>query len=546
MKRTSHIILSNSLLTANIIVIWCSAIFAQFLTDNWSSYHIDVVEFNWKYGFLIDWIYLITVTGIILWYEQPIRRVLRLKRVNQPIPSSLLSLSKQRLLNEPYFIITVDFISWIAVGLLFMLQRISKSNKILVYMDGVDSVLTALITVTMAFFTLQFIVQKWLIPLFFPEGGLTSVPGTQKTGIGRTLLSLSFALNCIPLSVIIFSHIKFGLAHNEDLRNEAWVQVLNSHVITTSVVFLCLGFFLSYLVSRNLSRPLLEITKVLKKITSGDFNSRVSVTTSDEIGYTGDVINTMTEGLKERERLQNSINIAKEVQQLLLPRENLVVSGFDIAGKSIYSEETGGDYFDFIDVGESNSGNNGIIVGDVCGHGVGSALFMSTARALLRYRSRQPGSIAEIVNDVNNELVNDFGESGQFMTLFYLRCEWENHNIKWVRAGHDPGIIYDRKSDHFEKLLGPGIPLGIESNWQYVESEKKLDKDQIILIGTDGIWEAENNKGEILGKEPVYEVIRKNSSKSAEQIVQAILDRVYLFCAKQKSTDDITLIIIKT
>ena len=163
--------------------------------------------------------------------------------------------------------------------------------------------------------------------------------------------------------------------------------------------------------------------------------NRVRVSTSDEIGYTGDAINAIVEGLKERERLQKSINIAREIQQLLLPRENPAIRGLDIVGKSIYCEETGGDYFYFIEFGRDAPGKIGIIIGDVCGHGVGSALFMLTALALLRYRSNQPGSLAEIIGDVSNELVEDFGESGQFMTMLYLVIDQKNRCVKWVRAG---------------------------------------------------------------------------------------------------------------
>ena len=102
--------------------------------------------------------------------------------------------------------------------------------------------------------------------------------------------------------------------------------------------------------SRNLSKPFQEIIQTLKEIKNGCFEKRVQVISNDEIGYTGDAINEMILGLIERERIQQSLDLAKEIQQNLLPKSNLKIHGFDIAGKSVYCDETGGDYYDFIPI----------------------------------------------------------------------------------------------------------------------------------------------------------------------------------------------------
>jgi sigma-B regulation protein RsbU (phosphoserine phosphatase) len=125
------------------------------------------------------------------------------------------------------------------------------------------------------------------------------------------------------------------------------------------------------------------------------------VTSNDEIGYTGDAINEMTEGLIERERMQLSLNLAKEVQQNLPPKSNLKVNGLDIAGKSVYCDETAGDYYDFIIIDDAAEQRIGVAIGDVCGHGIPSALLMATVRSSLRQRASMPGSTAKIITDVN-------------------------------------------------------------------------------------------------------------------------------------------------
>jgi sigma-B regulation protein RsbU (phosphoserine phosphatase) len=272
----------------------------------------------------------------------------------------------------------------------------------------------------------------------------------------------------------------------------------------------------------------------------------VQVFSNDEIGYTGDAINEMTKGLIERERMQLSLNLAKEVQQNLLPKSNLKVNGFDIAGKSVYCDETGGDYYDFIIIDDAAEQKIGVAIGDVSGHGISSALLMATVRSSLRQRASLPGSTGKIISDVNRQLAQDVEDSGQFMTMFFLALDTATRQLEWVRAGHDPAIIYDPGSDSFSELGGSGIALGVDVGWIY-EDNKKTDfsKGQIIFLSTDGIWEARNKKGEMLGKEPILNTIRQNSSSDAAQIIDAIFDTLDKFIGEVKIEDDITSVIVK-
>jgi sigma-B regulation protein RsbU (phosphoserine phosphatase) len=254
----------------------------------------------------------------------------------------------------------------------------------------------------------------------------------------------------------------------------------------------------------------------------------------------------MTEGLIERERMQLSLNLAKEVQQNLLPKDNLKVNGFDIAGKSVYCDETGGDYYDFIVINDAAEQKLGVAIGDVCGHGIPSALLMATVRSSLRQRASLPGSIANIISDVNRQLVQDVEDSGQFMTMFFLAIETETRQLEWVRAGHDPAIVYDPQSDAFNELSGSGIALGVDGGWIYEDNKKTdLSKGQIIFLSTDGVWEVRNKKGEMLGKEPILNSIRQNVSSDAAQIIDSIFDTLDKFTGGAKIEDDITSVVIK-
>jgi len=248
--------------------------------------------------------------------------------------------------------------------------------------------------------------------------------------------------------------------------------------------------------------------------------------------------------LKMTDKIRQSLNLARDVQQNLLPKGNLKIDGLDLAGKTIYCDETGGDYYDFL-ILESNK-KLGVAIGDVAGHGISSALLMATARSSLQQRYSFPGSAAQIISDVNRQLVNDIEDSGQFMTMFFMDIDTANRKLQWVRAGHDPGIFYDQITDQFAELKGPGVALGVSEDLQYEMNEKtNLTNGQIIVLCTDGVWEAQNLDGEFFGKARLYEIIRKNATKNAQEIIETVFTALNQFQNNSNTEDDITLVIVK-
>ena len=248
----------------------------------------------------------------------------------------------------------------------------------------------------------------------------------------------------------------------------------------------------------------------------------------------------------EHDKIKQSLDFAREVQQNLLPHKDPQLERLDIAGRSIYCDETGGDYYDFIASGRGEKGQLAIAIGDVSGHGIPSALLMATVRSSLRQRLSQPGSADTIIADVNRQLAQDVEDSGLFMTLFYLMIDPIKKQIQWVRAGHDPAIFYDPATDTFEELGGSGVALGVMEDSIFKENTKTaLRKGQIIFLSTDGIWESRNPKREMFGKEPIYDIIRKHSGSSAKDILSATLESLRRFQNDAKVEDDITLVVIK-
>lgn len=242
---------------------------------------------------------------------------------------------------------------------------------------------------------------------------------------------------------------------------------------------------------------------------------------------------------------KKALQLAAEVQKGLLPATPPSFPGLDIAGISLPSDEVGGDYFDYFSWPADDKCIS-LVIGDISGHGVDSALLMSSARACLRVCASQPGTLEDIVLALNRHLVNDVGDSGRFMTLFLLTIDRNRNTIEWIRAGHDPALLYDPVDNVFKELKGPGIALGVDEASSYkTQCIRDFQSNQVIALSTDGIWEARNRNGEMFGKKRIENIIRKNAGKSAETILHKILDAHSHFTEGVVREDDLTMILVK-
>jgi sigma-B regulation protein RsbU (phosphoserine phosphatase) len=171
---------------------------------------------------------------------------------------------------------------------------------------------------------------------------------------------------------------------------------------------------------------------------------------------------------------------------------------------------------------------------------------MASVRAFLRSRVTQPGEASEIVTDVNRLLASDTNDTGQFATLFYVEIAPRDKTLTWVRAGHDPAFLYDPTADECIELQGKGVALGVDEDIHYNENIKTgLTKGQILLIGTDGLWETQNSSGEMFGKERLKSLIRQHKHLSSEVLIQSIIDSLKVFQGSVKQEDDITIVVVK-
>ncbi|MBT8372593.1 MAG: SpoIIE family protein phosphatase [Deltaproteobacteria bacterium] len=546
MTKIQHWHLKNDMLSANLLANLIAVTFFQMLMFRAEP---EPPEYVWQIPVIdfIDIIFtpgaFIFVTVMTLIYERPIRSYLNSRYDGKTTTKEMENIARRKILNEPFVAIGLDLSMWVlsavVYGGIFWLYDI---GSFWIQRSFFVSLSTGLITVTLAFFLMEHVLQKRLAPHIFPEGGLYSISKTLRIRIRTRLVALFFGCNLVPLFSILHIIQRITSTNDDPLTT---IDILRALIITNSLIFIGTGVCLTMLVNRNLTLPFGEIIQSLRGVRKGNFDKKVQVTTNDEIGYTGDVINEMTEGLKERDRMRQSLGLAMDVQQHLLPQSDPKIEGLDIAGKSIYCEETGGDYYDYLGFEKNGRGKIKVVVGDVSDHGIPSALLMTTARAFLRQRASKPGKINQIVADVNRQISRDVEESGQFMTLFF--CEIDGHKkfIRWVNAGHDPAIIYDPINNDFDELAGHALPLGVSEKAAYQEYQYKIQPGQIILIGTDGIWESQNAQHQMFGKKRFKDYIRAHAQESAKDILHSVIARLDEFRYPLEKEDDVTLVVIK-
>ena len=493
----------------------------------------------------------IVFVGIFFQYlvQRPITALIEKIHLGEGLEINLQAKARRRLLNLPIILSLVNISMWIALSTVFLpimyiLIKMSISSFFYAFFR---LIMIGLIASFISFFLIDDYSRKKLVPIFCSDGKLASVPGTVKISILRRIRVLLGVGTNAPM-VLLVGTLGFAVWEVQDSAVSAsqFGTEFLIFAVAMGVSFVAIALSLNFLVGKSILKPIKDMMRLVYKVRHGDFTHKVQVVSNDELGVLGDGMNEMTAGLIERDRMRQSLFLAKEVQQALLPRMDPQISGLDIASTSVYCDETGGDYFDYLGSDELDSGNISVVVGDVSGHGIPSALLMATARAFLRQRSDLPGSISRIVSDVNRQLTRDVEESGGFMTLFYLTINAKNHSLSWVRAGHDPAILYNPANDTFEELHGTGVALGVQADARYEQNEKNhLPKNQIIFLGTDGIWEARNPRGEMFGKDKIHQIIRQNHEAGAKEILTICFNTLNRFLEDRAPEDDVTMIVIK-
>jgi serine phosphatase RsbU (regulator of sigma subunit) len=302
---------------------------------------------------------------------------------------------------------------------------------------------------------------------------------------------------------------------------------------------------LGTLLALYVARPITELTAHMRRIGQGRLDEEIMLTEFPEFMRLSFATNNMVEGLRENLKLRNSLSMAMEVQQRLLPAEVPRYPGLEMAGRSYYCDETGGDYYDFLKINSFPDTSAVIAIGDVSGHGIASAMVMAAARVILRSRCRDAVSFSELLGHMNAQIVED-SEGGRYMTMLLVAADAANRELRWASAGHREPLLLDPGATELQQLQGADIPLGISADAQYQEHvHQGLRPGQVILLATDGLWEAANNAGEPYGLARLGAVMRDHGRQGAQGICAAIALNVLEFCGNMAQRDDISFVVVK-
>ena len=253
------------------------------------------------------------------------------------------------------------------------------------------------------------------------------------------------------------------------------------------------------------------------------------------------VIKDVTEIRKLQEQ-EVQMRLARAVQQQYYKVSPPQVNGFDIAGAAFPADATGGDYFDFVPLPGDCLG---IAIGDVSGHGIGSALLMVELRACLRAFAQKSENVGEILSLVNKAIVSDW-EQDRYATLAFCRMHLASRSITYASAGHLPGYILDTNGAVKRTLDSTDIPLGLLPGRAFgCSGEVKLEPGEILALLTDGITEAERPDETFFGVDRALEFIRTHRRESAQQIVEGLYRAVRDYSDGLPQIDDITSVICK-
>ena len=247
----------------------------------------------------------------------------------------------------------------------------------------------------------------------------------------------------------------------------------------------------------------------------------------------------------EKKRLDHDLEIARDIQRVLLPAEPPSVNGFEISGINVPARQVSGDYFDYIKVDEDRLG---VAIADVSGKGVPASLIMAICRSVLRSQAAQNPSPADVLRKVNRQLYPDIKED-MFISMAYLILDHARNGVTLARAGHDAPLLYKRASQTVTPLKPPGMVVGIDSGNVFDritgDFPVPLERDDCLVLYTDGVTEALDTDGNEFGVERTIQSVRASADNGAQAIIARLIDDLRNFVGSHPQNDDITLIAIR-
>ena len=246
------------------------------------------------------------------------------------------------------------------------------------------------------------------------------------------------------------------------------------------------------------------------------------------------------EHMEAERRAAQELEIAKQVQARLFPQRVPAVPDLDYAGVCIQARSVGGDYYDFLDLGDQRIA---LVIGDIAGKGIAAALLMANLQANLRSQCVNAGEHPEKVLNSVNRLLYENTDAHAYATLFFAEYDHRNGRLRYANCGHLAALVL-RADGRMERLCPTSTVVGMFEDWRCVMAESRLDNGDVLALYTDGVTESFNAADDEFGTERLMDAIRRNKHLNARELASAIVDEVARFSGLEQH-DDITLIVAR-
>ncbi len=306
------------------------------------------------------------------------------------------------------------------------------------------------------------------------------------------------------------------------------------------------------LLARSITRNVHALYQGTLKLREADFWYRIPVKGRDQLADLAVSFNSMAEGIQvllgeqaEKDRLEEELRIARQIQMSLLPASDVTLPGLRVAALCIPATEVGGDYYDLLPLSDSRLG---VVVADVSGKGTSAALYMAELKGLVLSLARAYASPAALLMEANRILAANL-DPRSFVTMTYAVVDTAERRMRFARAGHSPLIQLEATSGRTRILAPAGLGLGIDRGERFdailEEGEVALSAGDTFVFFTDGVSEALSPQAELFGEPRLRRVVEEAAALDSEGMRERILEAVRSFAAGAALHDDMTLVVLR-
>lgn len=324
-------------------------------------------------------------------------------------------------------------------------------------------------------------------------------------------------------------------------------------VLGIGAILTVIAVMLSVFMSNRLIRPLRQLTKSVRLFGAGDLAHRAEVPEDRDFSELASSFNTMAGSILsytqeierqtiQRERLESELRISAELQRAVLPVAPPEMAGIEMSGFSLPAREVGGDFYDYHDLG---SGRMGVVIGDATGKGLPAALLISQCSSYIRALADRVDSPAELLRRTNGVLCQRLGDTGRFVTLFYMIIDVRERVLRYSVAGHNPPLLFRNGTAPLEVLRlrsKRGLPLGVMPDCDFEDGILPMYENDLVILYSDGVTEATSAEGSFYGERRFEEQLRERSGESLDAVLAAIRSDVQAHAGDGEAADDMTLV----